>query len=128
MQLSAIRHISCVWCSFLTQPIHKVIFYRFFMQRYAFLLTWQNKFLHVKNCSYFCSRKRGEIRLPKESAFSLYSANGELGHFTYMMQEFGENDCLRDVYSYPLRYRKWSNSYFLSASFKGVQAQPFGIG
>ena len=50
-------------------------------------------------------RQNGKI---EESAFSLDSALGELGHFTKDYAGIRENDCLLGVYSYALRYRKWS--------------------
>ena len=83
-------------------------------------VPWLKNFflLQIFNFLYFCRCKRGEIRLPRESAFSPYSAVGKLGHFTDNDAGVRENDCLLDVYLYSIQYLKWSNSYSLSASLR----------
>lgn len=65
---------------------------------------------------------------PRESAFSLDSANGELGHFTNMMQELEKMDaCLNCIrIHYDTASGVIHNPYLHHS--KGVQAQPFGIG
>ena len=54
--------------------------------------------LRQKVCIFASSfRQDGKI---EESAFSLYSAVGKLGHFTDIDAGNRENDCLLEVYSY----------------------------
>lgn len=62
-------------------------------------------FCHIRNIVYFCSRKRGEIRLPKESAFSPYSDCVNLNNLHIICEvrnmEFGNAplDCIFIYYS-----------------------------
>ena len=55
----------------------------------------RKKFCRVKIYLYFCTRKRGEIRLPKESAFSPYSDRVNLDnlHINYDARNTGVTKC-----------------------------------
>ena len=67
----------------------------------TYRLWLKKNLVSSENVCIFASsfRKNGKV---EESAFSLDSALGELGHFTEDYAGVEENDCLLDVYLYIL--------------------------
>lgn len=85
--------------------------------------------IHLPNPKflYFCAVIPRENGVMKKAHFSLYSALGELGHFTEDYAGIRGNDSLLVVYSYIHMILQVELIKFHICITTGVQAQPRGI-
>ena len=74
----------------------------------------KNNFAISENVRIFAASNR-QLGLAEESAFSLNSADSELGHFTIDYAGVRENECSLGWYMYSVQYLKWSLFNSLSA-------------